>query len=63
MHPSFDITAHLRAGMEEILPHNAHEICTKRLHISMTRVRDGKNVIVNEFRSRQELIQVKPFLY
>jgi len=58
MHPSFSITDHLKSGLEEILPSNAHEICTNKLHVSMTRVRDGKNVIISEFQTRADLIQV-----
>lgn len=58
MHPSFNITEYLRYGLDEILPENAHELCNGRLHVSMTRVKDGKNVIFTEFSSRDELIQV-----
>lgn len=41
-----------------ILPVDAHKICSGRLHVSLTRWKDGKNVIVNQFDSREELIQV-----
>lgn len=58
MHPSFNITEYLRIGLDEILPQDAHIICNGKLHVSMTRLRDGKNVIVTEFSSREELIQV-----
>ncbi|XP_067940405.1 1-acylglycerol-3-phosphate O-acyltransferase Pnpla3-like [Watersipora subatra] len=57
MHPSFNIMKHLREGLEEILPPNAHEICSNKLHVSMTRVSDGKNVVVTEFSTREELLQ------
>ena len=29
-----------------------------RLHVSLTRVYDGKNILVNQFSSREEIIQV-----
>lgn len=58
MHPSFSITDHLRRGLEEILPPNAHELCEGRLHVSLTRLRDGQNVIVKQFDTREDLIQV-----
>ncbi|XP_014668423.1 PREDICTED: patatin-like phospholipase domain-containing protein 3 [Priapulus caudatus] len=56
-HPSFKITRILQDGLLYILPDNAHEICDRRLHISLTRVSDGKNVVVNRFSSKDELIQ------
>nr|CAD7409562.1 unnamed protein product [Timema cristinae] len=40
------------------LPQDAHLRTSGKLHISLTRVYDGKNVVVNEFHSREELIQV-----
>ena len=58
MHPSFNITDYLRVGLEEILPENAHVMCDGKLHVSMTRLRDRQNVVVKEFSSRDELIQV-----
>nr|CAD7199613.1 unnamed protein product [Timema douglasi] len=39
------------------LPQDAHLRTSGKLHISLTRVYDGKNVVVNEFHSREELIQ------
>jgi len=63
MHPSFNITDYLRDGLEEILPANAHEIVNGRLHVSMTRVKDGKNVVFTEFASRTELVQVNLIIF
>ena len=37
---------------------DAHKICTDRLHVSITRWKDGKNFLVNKFESREDLIQV-----
>lgn len=58
-HPSFQITKILRDGLLYILPDNAHEICDSRLHISLTRISDGKNVVVNRYSSKDELMQVE----
>lgn len=58
MHPSFNITDHLKKGLEDILPPNAHEICDGKLHVSLTRVSDRRNIIVNKFPTRDDLIQV-----
>lgn len=41
-----------------MLPVNAHELCSERLFISLTRYRDFKNVVVSQFDTRDELIQV-----
>ena len=58
LHPSFDIVKILREGLNVFLPENAHEICTGRLHVSLTRVVDRENVIISEFDSKEDLIQV-----
>ena len=56
-YPTFAIVPIIRNGLRRILPPNAHEICSGRVHISMTRWRDKTNVIINQFNSREELIQ------
>ena len=58
LHPSFDIVKILREGLNVFLPENAHEICSGRLHVSLTRVADRENVIISEFESKEDLIQV-----
>lgn len=56
--PSFNIQNVLLEGMEKYLPEDAHKIVSGKLHISLTRVYDGKNVIVSEFPTREDLLQV-----
>ncbi|CAF0750623.1 unnamed protein product [Rotaria sordida] len=58
LHPTFSIVDIIRNGLRRILPPNAHEICSGRLFISLTRWKDNKNVIINQFHTREELIQV-----
>ena len=58
LHPSFNIVHHLKEGLQRFLPDNAHEICSGRLHVSLTRVSDRKNVLVSQFDSREDLIEV-----
>ncbi|XP_030755609.1 1-acylglycerol-3-phosphate O-acyltransferase Pnpla3-like isoform X1 [Sitophilus oryzae] len=55
--PSFNIHQLLLEGLERFLPDDAHIRVSGKLHISLTRVRDGKNVMVSQFDSRDELIQ------
>lgn len=58
LHPTFSIVDIIRNGLRRILPPNAHEICSGRLYISLTRWKDNKNVVISQFHSREELIQV-----
>lgn len=55
--PSYNINNLMLEGLDKYLPHNAHELVSGKLHISLTRVYDGKNVILSQFDSREELIQ------
>uniref|UniRef100_A0A7M4FSQ3 PNPLA domain-containing protein n=1 Tax=Crocodylus porosus TaxID=8502 RepID=A0A7M4FSQ3_CROPO len=41
------------------LPENAHQLASGRLHIILTRVSDRQNVVVSDFRSKEELVQVR----
>nr|XP_020861881.1 patatin-like phospholipase domain-containing protein 4 isoform X6 [Phascolarctos cinereus] len=50
--------AHLRGGMETILPSNAHEIAENRLHVSITNTKTRENYLVSHFSSREDLIKV-----
>ncbi|XP_057658021.1 1-acylglycerol-3-phosphate O-acyltransferase Pnpla3-like isoform X2 [Diorhabda carinulata] len=56
--PSFNINKLLLENLEKFLPQDAHIKCTGKLHVSLTRVCDGKNVVVSQFDTREELIQV-----
>ncbi|KAI2649960.1 Patatin-like phospholipase domain-containing protein 2 [Labeo rohita] len=55
--PTVDVFRWLEVTLQRCLPDNAHTLATGRLHISMTRISDGKNVIVSEFNSSEELIR------
>ncbi|CAH2092397.1 unnamed protein product [Euphydryas editha] len=55
--PSFSIQNVLLEGMQKFLPLDAHKIVSGKLHISLTRVYDGQNVIVSEFPTREDLLQ------
>lgn len=56
--PRFNIQTCLLEGLQKFLPADAHERVNGKLHISLTRVYDGKNVIVSQFNSREDLLQV-----
>nr|CAI5829963.1 unnamed protein product [Callosobruchus analis] len=55
--PSFNINRLLLENLEKFLPDDAHIRCSGKLHVSLTRVHDGKNVVISSFDSREELIQ------
>ena len=58
LHPSYDINGTLWRALEENIPENAHKLVSGRLHISVTRVSDLKNVVISEFSSKEELVEV-----
>lgn len=49
----------IRNTLNNFLPLNAHQLVSGKLHIILTRVRDCRNVVVSEFASREDLIQVR----
>ncbi|XP_010864910.2 patatin-like phospholipase domain containing 3 [Esox lucius] len=57
LHPSFNLVKVLRTGLQRDLPANAHTLASGRLCVSLTRVSDGQNVIVSQFKSKEDLIQ------
>ncbi|XP_047658077.1 patatin-like phospholipase domain-containing protein 2 isoform X5 [Tachysurus fulvidraco] len=57
MHPSFNLLKLTRQLMIRDLPDNAHLLASGKLFVSLTRLSDGKNVLVSEFTSRDDLIQ------
>ena len=57
-HPTFDINKLITDALERVLPEDAHKRLNGRLHISVTRLSDNKNVILTQFDSKQDLIQV-----
>ncbi|KAM9377355.1 patatin-like phospholipase domain-containing protein 2 [Pholidichthys leucotaenia] len=57
-HPTFSLLQTARDSLLEKLPEDAHLRASGRLCVSLTRLSDGANVLVSEFSSREELIQV-----
>ncbi|XP_073327755.1 patatin-like phospholipase domain-containing protein 2 isoform X2 [Pagrus major] len=57
-HPNFSLLRTVQDALLEKLPADAHLRASGRLCVSLTRLTDGKNVLVSEFDSREELIQV-----
>uniref|UniRef100_A0A8C3YA20 PNPLA domain-containing protein n=1 Tax=Catharus ustulatus TaxID=91951 RepID=A0A8C3YA20_CATUS len=47
----------LKDILNKLLPPNAHELVSGKLHIILTRLHDWRSVTVSEFASKEELIQ------
>lgn len=58
LNPSFDMMQHLDAGLKKFLPQDAHKRATGKLHVSVSRFPQCENLIVSQFDSRDDLIQV-----
>ncbi|XP_068416967.1 1-acylglycerol-3-phosphate O-acyltransferase PNPLA3 [Eschrichtius robustus] len=56
LHPAFNLSKHLRDGLQRYLPDNVHQLLSGRIVISLTRVADGENVLVSDFRSKDEVV-------
>uniref|UniRef100_A0A8C3RTJ3 PNPLA domain-containing protein n=1 Tax=Chelydra serpentina TaxID=8475 RepID=A0A8C3RTJ3_CHESE len=48
----------IEKGLSQKLPENSHQLASGKLCISVTRLLDLQNVIISEYRSKEELIQV-----
>ncbi|KAI1725943.1 patatin-like phospholipase domain-containing protein [Ditylenchus destructor] len=55
--PTFNVMEHVKQGLNDALPPDAHILCSGKLFISLTRARDYKNVTVSEYASRDELMR------
>ncbi|KAH0624677.1 hypothetical protein JD844_032374 [Phrynosoma platyrhinos] len=55
--PGFDLMAKLRDCIDSILPPNAHEIAENRLFVSVTSAKNGKNHLLSNFASRDDLVK------
>ncbi|XP_030311252.1 patatin-like phospholipase domain-containing protein 2 isoform X3 [Calypte anna] len=57
LHPSFDVIKIIRDGLMRNLPEDTHKLSSGRLYISLTRVSDGKNALISNFNSKEEVVQ------
>ncbi|KAK2526558.1 Pnpla1 [Columba guinea] len=55
--PKCSLLANIKAVLQRMLPEDSYQLASGRLHISLTRVVDGQNVMASEFSSKEELIQ------
>ncbi|XP_015280610.1 PREDICTED: patatin-like phospholipase domain-containing protein 3 [Gekko japonicus] len=57
LHPSFNVMKIIKDGLCKNLPENTHQLMSGKLCISLTQVSDGKNVLVSNFNSKEEVVQ------
>uniref|UniRef100_A0A2K6ELV3 Acylglycerol transacylase n=1 Tax=Propithecus coquereli TaxID=379532 RepID=A0A2K6ELV3_PROCO len=55
-HPSFNMTKFFRDNLNKYLPADVHKLISSKVCISLTRVSDGKNVLVSDFHSKDEVV-------
>ncbi|XP_036154689.1 patatin-like phospholipase domain-containing protein 5 [Myotis myotis] len=56
-HPAFAPIEHIQQQLRAHLPRDIHVRASQQLGISLTRWPDGRNVIITDFASREEVIQ------
>nr|XP_020855303.1 patatin-like phospholipase domain-containing protein 1 isoform X2 [Phascolarctos cinereus]XP_020855304.1 patatin-like phospholipase domain-containing protein 1 isoform X2 [Phascolarctos cinereus] len=47
----------MKQFLYRVLPEDSYKLATGRLHVALTRVTDGENVVVSEYTSKEELIE------
>ncbi|XP_053313526.1 omega-hydroxyceramide transacylase-like isoform X2 [Spea bombifrons] len=57
-YPKFNPLKNLLRSLQQLVPDNAHQLATGRLHIAVTRLSDLKNIIISDFNSKEEVVQV-----
>ncbi|XP_068929645.1 omega-hydroxyceramide transacylase isoform X3 [Petaurus breviceps papuanus] len=55
--PSCKMVQMMRRFLYRVLPEDSYKLATGRLHVALTRMTDGENVVVSEFTSKEELIE------
>ena len=63
LNPSFDPARSIRNTFLKYLPVNAYKKASGKLHISLTRVSDWKNIIVSEYDSNKDLVDVSCYSF
>ncbi|KAM6924860.1 patatin-like phospholipase domain-containing protein 2 [Xenentodon cancila] len=57
LNPSVSVFRWLEVVLQKYLPSDAHHRASGRLGVAVTRLTDGKQLIVSEFQSREEVVQ------
>lgn len=60
--PSINVFHWLKCVVLKHLPSDAHRLASGRLAVAMTRLTDGECIVTSEFRSRDDVAQVRPLI-
>ncbi|KAK5863638.1 hypothetical protein PBY51_000655 [Eleginops maclovinus] len=55
--PSINVFHWLESILHKHLPSDAHQMANGRLSVSMTRLSDGKHILMSEFQSKEDVVQ------
>ncbi|XP_077991575.1 patatin-like phospholipase domain-containing protein 4 [Glandiceps talaboti] len=55
--PGFNLSSKLHDLLDDLLPPDAHQLASNKLHISVTSLHGKKNRLISNFDTREELIQ------
>lgn len=58
LNPSVNVFHWLEWILQKHLPSNAHQLANRRLAVSMTRLTDGKHIVISEYKSKEDVLQV-----
>lgn len=56
--PSINIFHWLELILHKYLPSDAHQLASGRLAVAVTRLTDSKTIIMSEFQSKEDVVQV-----
>lgn len=56
--PSVNVLHWLEMVLRKHLPPNAHHLANGRLAVAMTRMHDGKLIIMSDFECKEDVVQV-----
>lgn len=59
--PSINVLHWLELVLNKHLPSNAHKLASGRLAVAMTRMADNKLIIMSDFESKEDVLQVSGF--
>lgn len=59
--PSVNVLRWLEKALHKHLPSDAHRLANGRLGVAVTRLSDGKQIILSEFQSKEDVVQVSLF--
>lgn len=58
LNPSINVFHWLEFILRKHIPSDAHRMASGRLAVSMTRLSDGKEIVISEYQSKEDVVQV-----